>query len=216
MQDGIQISPANFGRVDAAIMREAEKGSIDTFIFDFDGVLGDGRKANVKSIMEVILDHGFAPRYMNGGLEALCSRHSPEFILTTLVPELKGKRTILAMMIRDLARIAIMNTEHIEPTPLVRTAIALKDNYHSKTAVATNRKLCAAPAIRQVGLEGRLDTVVTSLDAAEKPDKAMIVLAMGRMRSVPKKTMFIGDNREDLFAGKAAGVKTILVQWKNR
>ncbi|MFA5930503.1 MAG: HAD-IA family hydrolase [Candidatus Micrarchaeia archaeon] len=213
MQTGIPISPANFGRVDAAIMREAESGAIDTFIFDFDGVLGDGRKANVKSIMEVIYEYGFAPRYLNGGLEALCSRHSPEAILTTLVPELSGKREILSRMVHDLSRIAIRNTQQIEPTPLVRTAIALKDGYGSSLAVATNRKGCAIHAIRQVGLEGRLDTLVTSLDAAEKPDKAMIELAMRRMGSARARTMFIGDNREDLLAGRAAGVKTILVQW---
>ena len=214
MQTGIQISPANFGRVDAAIMREAEKGSIDTFIFDFDGVLGDGRKANVKSIMEVISDYGFTPRYLNGGLEALCSRHSPEVILTTLVPELTGKRELLARMIHDLAKIAIRNTEYIEPTPLVRTAIVLKEDYLFKTAVATNRKHCAVPAVMRVGLAGRLNTIVTSLDAAEKPDPAMIRLALERMGSDRERAMFIGDNREDFHAGMAAGVKTILVQWK--
>ena len=206
-------TPANFERVDAAIMREAAKGEINTFIFDFDGVLGDGRKANVLSVMEVIHAYGFKARYLNGSLEALCSRHSPESILTALVPGLQGKHALIAMMVKDLAQIAIKNAPRIEPTPLVRTVKVLKADYQSKLAVATNRKACAMPAIRQVGLEGHLNTVVTSLDAAEKPDKAMIVLAMERMGSFPRRTLFIGDNREDLLAGMGAGVKVKLVQW---
>jgi len=202
--------------VGAAILHKAQIGEMDSFIFDFDGVLGNSREANVKTVLEVIYKYGFVPKWVNGSLEALCSRHSPNIILTTLVPELESKQLVLALMIKEMRKVALRNTDMIKPTPLVGILPELKEKYGARLAVATNRKECALPAIRQVGAEKHLDTVVTSLDAPEKPDKKMVEIAMRRMGASPNRTLFIGDNKEDLLAGRGAGVKVKLVQWGRR
>jgi len=207
---------ANFERVGASILHKAQIGEMDSFIFDFDGVLGNSRKANVETTLGVIHQYGFKARFVNDSLEALCSRHSPEFILTTLVPELKGKHALIKMMIMDMTNVAISNTCMIEPTPLVGILPVLKGEYGARLAVATNRKESAMPAIERVGAGKHVDTVVTSLDAPEKPDRGMIEIAMARMGAYPRRTLFIGDNKEDLLSGRGAGVKVKLVQWSRR
>jgi len=197
-------------------MHNAETVEMDSFIFDFDGVLGNSRAANVATVMEVVHKYGFKARFVNGSLEALCSRHSPDAILKKLAPELEGMPLVLALMVEDMRKVAIRNTRLIEPTPLVGILPELKGAYGAKLAVATNRKECAKPALEQVGARRHLDAVVTSLDAPEKPDKGMIELAMRKMGAFPRRTLFIGDNKEDLQAGRGAGVKVKLVQWGRR
>lgn len=198
------------------MLLKAQSKEMDTFIFDFDGVLGNSREANVATVMETIHMYGFKARYVNGSLEALCSRHSPDVILQMLVPELENKPEVLALMVSDMRKIAIKNIPMIKPTPLAGMLPELKGEYGAKLGVATNRRECACPALERVGARRHLDAVVTSLDAPEKPDKAMIELTMKKMGAYPRRTLFIGDNREDLLAGRGAGVKVKLVQWGRR
>jgi HAD superfamily hydrolase (TIGR01509 family) len=69
--------------------------------------------------------------------------------------------------------------------------------------------------LRSLGIDRHFSAVLTSADAPHKPDPAMIRLALQRLGVDAKEAVFVGDNEEDVAAGKAAGVKTILLDATN-
>jgi len=67
--------------------------------------------------------------------------------------------------------------------------------------------------LERCGLGGTLDRVVTSAEAgARKPDPAIFQRALELARCSPEEAMHVGDTvEEDVVGGRAAGVRTLLI-----
>ncbi|MDH5405003.1 MAG: HAD family hydrolase [Candidatus Aminicenantes bacterium] len=79
-----------------------------------------------------------------------------------------------------------------------------------KTAILTrNSRTCVDMVMRKHRLS--FDLVVTREDAPPKPSEAPVLLISQRLSIPPDKLLLIGDVKYDIWAGKAAGVKTVLL-----
>ena len=79
-----------------------------------------------------------------------------------------------------------------------------------KTAILTrNSRICVDIVLRKHHLS--FDLVVTREDAPPKPSEAPVLLISRRLRIPPDRLLLVGDVKYDVWAGKAAGVKTVLL-----
>ena len=82
-------------------------------------------------------------------------------------------------------------------------------------AIATNKPLrFVEPLLADLTLQPTSGVVVTPDQVEQaKPDPAMIYLALRQMNLAAEKCWFIGDARQDIIAGSAAGVTTAIARW---
>jgi HAD superfamily hydrolase (TIGR01549 family) len=81
-----------------------------------------------------------------------------------------------------------------------------------RLAIATNRaKDAAFEILDSTGIAGFFVSVMTLADAPPKPDPQMVLLAMLELGTAAGDTVFVGDKPSDRAAGRAAGVRTIMV-----
>jgi HAD superfamily hydrolase (TIGR01549 family) len=182
-------------------------GVIKAIIFDIDGVLADSRGAVVQNTRELLSEYGFAVE--TGKIEKMSSAHSAETVLTTLVPSLGADDALLRRMLTRLSKITAKNLHLVRESELARHVPLLSKKY--LLAAASNRKTSARMVLEKLGLEQYFKVVVTSADAPPKPDPGMITLALERLGVSASEAVFVGDNKEDELAGKAAGVMTFLL-----
>ncbi len=176
-------------------------------IFDIDGVLADSREAVVRNTITLLAEfgQGVQPEKVRG----MSTAHSAETVLVSLVPKLSQDKDLLARMLKRLSRITYDNLHLVEPTPLAREVPRLAKKYY--LAAASNRKSSAVMVLEMLGIADRFVAIVTSADAPPKPDPGMIILALAKLHVKPSEAVFIGDNREDMEAGKAAGVRSVML-----
>jgi HAD superfamily hydrolase (TIGR01509 family) len=82
-----------------------------------------------------------------------------------------------------------------------------------RTAVASSNSIeRISKELRYYGMDSLLDTVV-GIDEVEagKPDPALVTAAIKKLGVAPKESMYVGDSRYDIEAGRAAGSKTVLI-----
>ena len=180
---------------------------LKAIIFDIDGVLADSREAVVQNTITLLAEFGQAvpPEKVRG----MSTAHSADSVLIALVPSLSQDRELLARMLRRLSKITQKNIHMVKPTPLAKAVPSLARKYY--LAAASNRKTSAIPVLEMLGIADRFVAIVTSADAPPKPDPGMINLALAKLHVPPSEAVFIGDNAEDEMAGKAAGVRTIIL-----
>ncbi len=87
-----------------------------------------------------------------------------------------------------------------------------------KTGLCTNKPEAATlPMLDQTGLASLLDVVVCPDTAgARKPDPKPLLLAAERIGIDPVLCMMVGDNRNDVAAGRGAGMATVATRWGYR
>lgn len=181
-------------------------------IFDIDGVLADSRHAVVHNTTELLREYRFAVQGRE--VEKMSSAHSAETVLLSLVPALGADRELLRAMLLRLSGLTSENLRLVKPTPLAASIPALAKKY--RLAAASNRKSSARMVLEKLGIGRHFSAVVTSEDAPAKPDPAMIRLALARLDVPPDDALFVGDNQEDMVAGKAAGVRTMMLDGINK
>ena len=179
--------------------------AIKAIIFDIDGVLADSREAVVHNTCELLREYGFAVRRQE--VERMSSAHSAESVLVALEPALAGERELLRRMLARLAALTRENLHLVKPTALAGKIPEFAKKY--RLAAASNRKTSAMMVLEKLGVAAYFSTVVTSADAPPKPDPRMVLLALERMGVGANEAVFVGDNEEDVLAGKAAGTETI-------
>ena len=72
----------------------------------------------------------------------------------------------------------------------------------------------AEPVVKQAGWHHLFGCLVAG-DTTErsKPDPMPVVEACRRLNMAPGETVFVGDDRRDVLAGKAAGCFTVVASW---
>lgn len=182
--------------------------AIKAIIFDIDGVLADSREAVVQNTIEVLNEFGHSA--LRPKVERMSSAHSAESVLISLVPGLAEDRALLKRMLLRLSEVTKKNMRLVKPALLASALPGLSEKY--LLAAATNRKASAQMVLEHLGILKYFKAVVTSADAPHKPDPGMILLALSRLGVKPGEAVFFGDNKEDVQAGEAAGVRTVMLE----
>jgi pyrophosphatase PpaX len=83
-----------------------------------------------------------------------------------------------------------------------------------KSAVASsNKNDRISKTVKYFGMDLLLDAIV-GVDEVEagKPDPALVITTIKKLAVSPKESIYVGDSRYDIEAGRAAGAQTALVQ----
>lgn len=180
-------------------------------IFDIDGVLADSRQAVAYNTKELMREFGFSVE--GARVDEMSTAHSADSVLISLAPALANDRALLKKMLARLSALTTENISLVKPTVLCAAVPVLSEKY--LLAAATNRKSSAALVLSHLGISEYFKAVLTSADAPAKPDPKMLLLSLERMGVRAEDAIFVGDNEEDIAAGKAAGVDTLKVDGKN-
>jgi beta-phosphoglucomutase-like phosphatase (HAD superfamily) len=141
---------------------------------------------------------------------ALEQGNSASSIVGCLLPHLNGRPGELDRVARAYTAASIANVGMIEKSAIAFCLPALSRKFG--LAVATNRTQYAALEILdRLGMLSLFGAVMTLADAPAKPDPRMVVMAIMAMGESVASSVFVGDKPSDYMAGKAAGVRTIMV-----
>lgn len=89
---------------------------------------------------------------------------------------------------------------------------ALRESGNRVGLITSSHSESLRHTLRNSGLEGHLDVVVTARDVANhKPHPDAIELALTKMGGQPDGAVMVGDSSKDLGAAKNAGIDSILV-----
>jgi len=180
---------------------------IKTIIFDIDGVLADSREAISHNTVCLMKEFGFD--VPSARIESMSSAHSAESVLIALAPSLGKDAALRKKMLDRLRGLTWENIALVKPSLLAAQVPALAARY--RLAAASNRKSSAHLVLKQLGIDRHFEAVMTSEDYPPKPDPTMIRRALEKMGVRADEAVFVGDNKEDMQAGKGAGVHSIML-----
>lgn len=182
---------------------------VEAIIFDMDGVLVNSRMAAAVALASVARQEGM--KADRGTIDcALEKGNSAVSIVSCLLPRLNGMPGELDRVARAYTRESLCNAGLIEKTAIAHCLPALSRKF--SLAVATNRtKDAALEILDRLGMLTFFGAVMTLADAPAKPDPKMVLLAIMAIGAGIASSVFVGDKPSDRMAGKAAGVRTIMV-----
>ncbi|WP_010676580.1 pyrophosphatase PpaX [Bacillus timonensis] len=97
------------------------------------------------------------------------------------------------------------------------TIKTLKEKGYKIGVVTTKLRNTVNMGLKLTKLDQFFDVVVTLDDVKNpKPDPEPVLLALRLLESTPEETIMIGDNYQDIVAGKNAGTKTAGVAWSHK
>jgi len=133
---------------------------------------------------------------------------SPNKLILEHLATLEGAE--LERATRILERCELEAAENSELNDHFREVWSYLKRQGIKTAILTrNSRTCVEIVLRKHHLS--FDLVVAREDAPPKPSEAPVLLISRRLSIPTDKLLLIGDVKYDIWAGKAAGVKTVLL-----
>jgi pyrophosphatase PpaX len=97
---------------------------------------------------------------------------------------------------------------------VVDTVKFLRAAGHEIAIVTSKSEALAMRGLVHVGLASSMDTIVgCDASSRHKPDPEPVRIALQRLGCRPEDAVFIGDSVHDIFAGNAAGVRTVAALW---
>ncbi|HYW33108.1 MAG TPA: HAD-IA family hydrolase [Gemmatimonas sp.] len=85
---------------------------------------------------------------------------------------------------------------------------------HATALVTSKGRGMTARSLEHVGLAGSFDVVVTYEDTdRHKPGPEPVRFALDRLGMPASRAIFLGDSTHDMYAGRAAGVRTAAALW---
>jgi phosphoglycolate phosphatase len=181
---------------------------IRVIIFDCDGVMFETSDAN-RAYYNHILTHFNRPKLTQEQF-VYAHQHTAEEVLIILFED-KAHLEAARAFRQQMSYAMFIPYMNIEPSlkPLLNW---LRPCY--KTAIATNRSDTMPRVLKEFGLEGLFDKVVTSLDVIRpKPDPEPLLKILEHFQIRPTQALYIGDSEVDENASKAADIP--LVAYKN-
>lgn len=175
---------------------------IKTVLFDFDGTLVDSKGSFNKTMTQAFRELGIekVPEIeFDRGVRDILKEKIGDRELVDRILEIYIKRYKLFW-----EEVRIMNgTEEI---------LEWLKQMNVKVGIVTNRKNLAEyvlPTLEKLGILKYIDTLVTSREAKkEKPDPYPFILAAEKLGVDPEECLVVGDLKEDIIAGKRAGMLT--------
>ena len=183
---------------------------LDTYLFDLDGTLIDSLELILNSYRHTLTVHrGVAPA------DEIWISGIGTPLRTQLAPHAEDAEEIERMV--DTFR--EYNFAHhdalIRPFPGIPDAVrALKTNGNVLGIVTSKARKGTLKGLHACGLEGLFGAIVTADDVDKhKPNPEPVLLALELLNAAADRTVFIGDSRFDLAAGRDAGVRTAAALW---
>jgi HAD superfamily hydrolase (TIGR01509 family) len=182
---------------------------IKVVAFDCDGVLFDSEDANTAYYNQILDRFGRPP--MTPEQVTYAHMHAAGQVMAHLFPDkqiLEEANTFRG----EMGYHAFIKYMRMEPH-LEEVLGQLRLKY--KTAIATNRTNTMPLVIREHGLEGQFDLVVSAGDVDRpKPDPEMLLNILTFFDIDPEQAVYVGDSELDEQASVAAGVP--FIAYKNR
>lgn len=193
-------------------------------LFDLDGTLID--------TTELIL------YCFNHAWETICGRtHPPEVFVATMgiplkdamhrllgktdglqseqIGELRTARFVESLVREYRACNAANHDRLARPFSGMDLVLAtLRDRGYAVGVVTSKSQEFAQRGLRLCGLWEFMDVLISMDDTSiHKPRPEPLLLALERLQLAPQQTVYIGDSRHDMQAGRAAGMRTVAALW---
>lgn len=189
-----------------------QKKEFKAVIFDLDGTLVDSGDTIAELFQTLISEAGFR-RPSKGEVRAVEARGRSATIEVLLPPERRGDEELKKRLGERCREISFVLLPKIKCMNGAKETLEWLRKRKVKTAIATNRG--APTTLRLLGLLG-MDMLFDAIVASEhvkncKPHPEPVLTALKLVGVRADEAIFVGDSEIDLQAGKAAGIKTILL-----
>ena len=187
---------------------------IQAVLFDMDGTLLDTAKDFFAIVQSMRTERGLSPLATDSGFRAHVSRGAQAmvayaFSLEQDSPELDNLRDDF------LTRYDAQHADLTEPFPGVLALLERLERAHIRWGVATNKPLrFAQPIMDALHLSSR-SAVLLCPDHVEnsKPAPDMLLAACAQLQLDPRQVLYVGDDKRDIDAGRAANMHTVAVRY---
>lgn len=187
---------------------------IQAVLFDMDGTLLDTAKDFYAIVQCMRAERGLTPLASDAGLREHISRGAQAmvayaFCLTQEDPELNPLRDDF------LARYEEQHAQLTEPFPGILALLERLERADIRWGVATNKPLrFAQPIMEALHLSSR-SAVLLCPDHVEnsKPAPDMLLAACTQLQLDPRQVLYVGDDKRDIDAGRAANMHTVAVRY---
>jgi HAD superfamily hydrolase (TIGR01549 family) len=179
---------------------------LNTFLFDLDGTIWDSKPAIIKTLKKVIGEK-------NG------QNLSEKSLLDQI-----DKITPIKILNNHGISLDVFWNEYAKNYSLVKLFFADTDSIladaldrKKKLGVVTSlKKTVAMTMLENFGLTDFFSTIVTPSDTtARKPSPQPVLIAIDRLKSDIRETIYLGDQEIDIVAAKSAGCYSALALWGN-
>lgn len=181
-------------------------------LFDLDGTLADSAPDLVAALATLCEEIGEPPpdtaaagRVVSAGGKAILRRGLPRFDEARI-------EAVLPRYLDLYAARAHVSTRLYDDIPALLDAL---DANAIPWGIVTNKAgWLAGPVVAHLGIAARSRVLVAGDTLAQrKPDPAPVLHACAQIGVDPVRTAFVGDDRRDVEAGRAAGARTFVVGW---
>ena len=182
-------------------------------LFDLDGTLADTARDLLVAMERLCETEGVTPpalepfrRTVSLGAKAMlklalgCEPEQPRFV------ELRHR--FLSLYRENLA-------QHTDLFPGIAEVLAALELRGLKWGVVTNKPhWLTEPLLRELALEQSAACIVSGDTLPRrKPDPDQLLLACETTGTSPRRTVYVGDSRSDIEAGRRAGMRTVAVEF---
>ena len=184
---------------------------LTTVLFDFDGTLADTNQLIAASHLHV-LDHYFPGQYDADAVKPF-NGPSLEQTYSQLNPE---QAAAMIAMYREFNHEA--HDDYIKVFPGVVSALAeLQERGLRLAVVSTKYEYVLRRGLELLGLTPYFDVILAGDHCQEvKPHPEQLQRAMSHLQVTPAECVMVGDNWQDIEAGRRAGVQTVFVEWSEK
>lgn len=186
-------------------------------IFDLDGTLIDSLDAYVKAFNEVVEKYGLKPVSREELAGFLDQALSLSIILLRLYPQLFSDEKLRRKCEDEIRKAYFRLEKHVPPIMHAAEVLSKLKEMGLKVGVVTARTTRGRVKwleLERLGLAQFIDAMVTGAEVARKPAPDGIIKCLSRLKLKAEECMYVGNGQADLEAGRAALVKTILLNVK--
>ena len=181
-------------------------------LFDLDGTLLDSAPDLALALQKLCAEQDRAmPSY--AVVRAVVSQGASA-VIRSAWPEAAAE-TIAALLPRFLALYGKDLAVQTRPFAGIEPLLAALDRAGTPWGIVTNKVAALTlPLLQRLGLAARAAAIVAG-DTLElkKPDPAPVLHACTLAGMAPRRSVFVGDDRRDVEAGRAAGLYTVVAGW---
>lgn len=187
---------------------------IQAVLFDMDGTLLDTAKDFYDIVQSMRVERGLTPLASDSALREHVSRGAQAMVAYAFSLELDDPKL---EPLRDdfLARYDVQHAQFTEPFPGVLALLGRLERANIRWGVATNKPLrFAQPIMDALHLSSR-SAVLLCPDHVEnsKPAPDMLLAACTELQLDPRQVLYVGDDKRDIDAGRAANMHTVAVRY---